>query len=181
MSEARPRIGVSACLLGQEVRYDGGHKRHAFLCDELAQRVEFVPVCPEVELGLGTPRETIRLVSSAPGGVRLEAPGSGRDLTEPMAEYARERVAALRAEGLDGYVLKSKSPSCGLTGVELHQPHGPALPVGRGAFAHALHVAWPELPLAEERDLEDEPGRAKFLERVFAYARLRGQTSEPPL
>jgi uncharacterized protein YbbK (DUF523 family) len=172
VSDRRARLGVSACLLGQRVRYDGAHKRHA-LCEELARRVDFVAVCPEVELGLGTPRAPIRLLAGEGGEVRLVAPSSGRDLTQPMTAFSAARVAGLRAEGLDGYLFKSESPSCGLEGVEVWTPEGAVEARGRGVFASALHLAWPELPLAEEGHLDDEPRRFEFLARVLAHARLR--------
>ena len=112
------RIGISSCLLGQQVRYDGGHKHDRFLTNTLGRYFEWVPVCPEVELGLGIPRETIRLVQ-IDGGVGLVMQKSGRDLTEEMRDYARERVRQLAREDLGGYVLKSDSPSCGMLRVNL--------------------------------------------------------------
>src|SRR5437870_10585264 len=118
-SSSRPtaplRLGISACLLGQAVRYDGGHKRDPFLAEVLGRHVEWVPVCPEVELGLGVPREPIRLEGD-PARPRLVAPGSGRDLTESMARLARRRCAELSRLDLSGYVLKTGSPSCGMEG-----------------------------------------------------------------
>ena len=99
------RIGVSSCLLGEEVRFDGQHKRDTFLADQLARFVTFVPLCPEVEIGLGVPRETIRLERRG-AEVRLVAPRSGRDLTEQMRSWAERRVRTIAKEDLDGYVLK---------------------------------------------------------------------------
>src|SRR3954470_139395 len=98
------RVGISACLLGQSVRYDGGHKRDAFLSDTFGRFVEWVPICPEVECGLGTPRESMRLVRSA-DEIRLLTVKTGVDKTAPLAEYARRRIKALASEGLSGYVL----------------------------------------------------------------------------
>src|SRR5829696_1748526 len=105
------RIGISSCLLGEEVRYNGGHKRDAFLTDTLGRYVEWVAVCPEVELGMGTPRPPIRLERIGGGGVRLMMPSTGGDYTDAMREYAERRVAALAGMDLDGYVLKKDSPS----------------------------------------------------------------------
>jgi uncharacterized protein YbbK (DUF523 family) len=161
---------VSACLLGREVRHDGGHKRSAFVVEELARQVELVPVCPEVELGLGVPREPIRLEApgSARGGpLRLVAFGSGRDLTEPMAAYAGQRVAALASLGLAGYVTKARSPSCALGSA-------PVLGTGRtasGAFVSVLRARLPDLPIVEEGALEDPAARAAFLAAVLGRAR----------
>jgi uncharacterized protein YbbK (DUF523 family) len=162
---------VSACLLGQEVRHDGGHKRCAFVVEDLARVVELVPVCPEVEIGLGVPREPIRLQvpGSAGGGttLRLVAYGSGRDLTERMADYAERRVAALAALDLAGYVTKSKSPSCGLADVPVHGS-GDTAP---GAFLAVLRRLLPTLPIIEETALEDPAARAAFLTAVLAPPR----------
>ncbi|HSN89273.1 MAG TPA: DUF523 domain-containing protein, partial [Thermoanaerobaculia bacterium] len=111
---ARVRIGISSCLLGQEVRYNGGHKRDSFLTDTFGQFVEWVSVCPEVEIGMGTPRPPIRLERAGEGGVRLVMPSTGGDYTEAMRSYAERRVSELAALSLDGYVLKKDSPSCGM-------------------------------------------------------------------
>lgn len=167
------RIGISACLLGQEVRFDGGHKRDAFLTETFGQFVEWVPICPEVECGLGTPREPIRLVRGD-DGVRLLTVRTGVDLTTRMARFSRTRVSALAAEALSGYVLKKDSPSCGLERVKVYDRHGTASARnGRGVFAAALADAFPHLPLEEEGRLGDPALRENFVERVFAYWRLR--------
>lgn len=167
------RLGVSACLLGERVRYDGEHKRDAFLCDELGPRVEWVSVCPEVELGLGVPRETVRLEQRA-GEVRLVAPGSGRDLTAAMTLYAARRLDELAGLRLSGFVLKRDSPSCGLLRVRVHGPEGEAARrTGRGLFAAALRQRLPDLPVEEEGRLAEPHLRAAFLERVFAHHRLQ--------
>src|SRR5512138_2975528 len=123
MARTRIRIGVSSCLLGRKVRYDGQHKRDDFLTESLAPFVEWVPVCPELELGLGVPREPIRLVgrTEAP---RLVAERSGADHTAAMRAYAEERVARLEAEDLSGYVAKKDSPSCGMERVRVHPARG---------------------------------------------------------
>jgi uncharacterized protein YbgA (DUF1722 family)/uncharacterized protein YbbK (DUF523 family) len=166
------RIGISSCLLGQNVRYDGGHKRDRFLLDAFGPFVEWVPVCPEVELGLGTPRETIRLERHRTG-VRLVAPASGTDHTEPMRRYARARVSALEGEDLSGYILKKDSPSCGLERVRVYEAKGPASRKGRGIFAEQLVEHFPGLPVEEEGRLLDGRLRESFVVRVFAYRRLK--------
>ncbi len=113
------RIGVSACLLGQEVRFDGGHKRNDFLTGTLGDFVEFVAVCPEVDIGLGIPRESLRLVRDDSGAVRMIANKSGADVTDAMSAYAERRAAALERDDLSGYVLKKDSPSCGMERVRI--------------------------------------------------------------
>lgn len=166
------RIGISSCLLGQRVRFDGGHKRDAFLVDTFGPFVEWVPVCPEVELGLGTPRETLRLVRKD-DAVRMVQPKTGRDITDAMREFARARVKALADERLAGYVLKKDSPSCGMERVRIYAESGMAEKGGRGLFAEALIDRFPHLPVEEEGRLSDPRLRDNFVERVFAYARLR--------
>lgn len=169
----RIRIGVSACLLGDEVRFDGGHKRDRFLTDVLAAHVEWVTVCPEVEMGLGTPREPMRLVRSA-AGVRMMTTRTGIDHTDGMQAWARTRLQALEAEDLCGYVLKNNSPSCGMERVKVYGPEGGmAARGGRGLFADALMQRFPALPVEEEGRLADARLRENFIERVFAYRRLK--------
>jgi uncharacterized protein YbgA (DUF1722 family)/uncharacterized protein YbbK (DUF523 family) len=165
------RIGISSCLLGRQVRFDGGHKRSPFVTDQLAPFVSFVSVCPEVDIGLGIPRETIRLQDS-PGGVRLVAPKSGKDHTSTMQRYARAKVRELASLDLCGYILKKDSPSCGMERVRVYHDGG-ARRSGVGAFAHVLLDALPHLPVEEEGRLNDARLRENFLERVFAYRRLR--------
>jgi uncharacterized protein YbbK (DUF523 family)/uncharacterized protein YbgA (DUF1722 family) len=165
------RVGISSCLLGQKVRYDGQHKRDDFLADRLAEYVEYVPVCPEVELGLGVPRETIRL-ERRPAGAALVAPRSGRDLTRDMRAYAEERVAWLGTQDLDGYVLKKDSPSCGMERVKVWGAHQ-ATKDGVGLFAAVLMERLPHLPVEEEGRLHDDVLRENFVERIFAHRRLK--------
>ena len=166
------RIGVSACLLGDQVRYDGGHKRDAFLTTVLGPLVEWVKVCPEVEIGMGTPRESIRLVE-ADGRLRLLTVKTGVDYTARMTAYATKRVQALDAEDLCGYVLKKDSPSCGMTRVKVYSGEGPGRRTGVGLYAQALLARFPDLPIEEEGRLLDPGLRENFIERVFAYRRLR--------
>jgi FdhD protein len=159
----RPRVGISACLLGEPVRYDGRHKRDAWLVDVLGPHVEWVPVCPEVEAGFGTPREAMELQDDGKGGLALMTTETKRDLTETMQRYARRRVDELAGAGLDGYVLKADSPSCGLE--------------GPGLFAAALMARLPGLPVADERQLSDANQREVFAGRVRAHH--RGRSTAP--
>jgi uncharacterized protein YbgA (DUF1722 family)/uncharacterized protein YbbK (DUF523 family) len=167
------RIGISACLLGQQVRFDGGHKRDAFLTGTFGRFVEWVPVCPEVECGFGTPREAMRLVRLEQD-LRLLTVKTGIDLTARMERFARSRVSQLAREDLSGYVLKKDSPSCGLERVKVYDRHGSPARNGRGLFAAALVEALPHLPVEEEGRLADPRLRDNFVERVFAYWRVRG-------
>jgi len=173
------RLGVSACLLGQEVRYDGGHKRDAFLTDILGPLVEWVPVCPEVEIGLGVPRPPIRLVGD-PAAPRLVVEKTGEDLTARMRRWASGRIGELDALGLHGYVLKRGSPSCGLLRVRVYGEDGTPGRVGRGVFAAALTDALPLLPVEEEGRLSDAGIRESFIERVFAAARWQAFVASRP-
>lgn len=172
--EARTlRVGISACLLGERVRYDGGHKRDVFLTEVLAPHVEWVPVCPEVELGLGVPRLPITLARGAGGATRLVVEKTGEDLTDRMRAYAAWRAKGLASLDLDGYVLKGASPSCGLVRVRVYDDRGQAEAIGRGLFAEALADAMPLLPMEEEGRLARPSLRENFLERLFAAARWR--------
>lgn len=164
------RIGISACLLGDEVRYDGGHKRDEFLADVLGPEVEFVKVCPEVEVGMGTPREPVRLVSEN-GALRMVTTMTGVDHTDAMNAWAQKRVEELARENLSGYVLKSESPSCGMAGVKVYGDSLEPARIGRGLFAEVLLRRFPELPVEEEGRLRDPRVRDRFLARVFAYRR----------
>ena len=173
------RVGISACLLGEPVRYDGGHKKDAYITGALARHFTWVPVCPEVELGLGTPRESIRLVGDAEAP-RLVEEGSGADLTVRMRDHAEARVGELERLELDGYVLKRASPSCGLFRVRVYRDHGAPGADGRGLFAAALVERMPMLPIEEEGRLADPGLRENFIERVFAMARWRAFLAARP-
>ena len=167
------RIGISSCLLGQEVRFDGGHKRDAFLTGTFGRFVDWVPVCPEVESGFGTPRESMRLVNVGTN-VRLLTVRTAVDLTDQLVRYSERRVDELASEELCGYVLKKDSPSCGMERVKIYGAQGPAMKTGRGIFAARLMERYPNLPVEEEGRLSDPELRENFVERVFAYWRLRG-------
>lgn len=154
----KPRVGVSACLLGETVRYDGGHKRNPAVVDAIGPHVEWVAVCPEVEVGMGTPREPLHLVHDG-GRMRMLTVRTGIDYTDRMNDWARRRVHELERAGVDGYILKSGSPSCG--------------PDQRGLFAEILMALLPSLPVIDERQLADGAARDEFMRRVFARARGR--------
>jgi uncharacterized protein YbbK (DUF523 family)/uncharacterized protein YbgA (DUF1722 family) len=166
------RVGVSACLLGRPVRYDGSHKRDRYVTDTLGRHFEFVPVCPEVECGLGVPREPMRL-AGAPGTPRLVTIKTGLDLTERLTAWARRRVEELAATELSGCIFKSKSPSCGLARVKVYGETGTPVPRGVGLFARAFLDRFPRLPVEEEGRLADEGRRENFIERLFTLARWR--------
>ncbi len=163
MTGSRPRIGVSGCLLGQEVRHNGGHSRSRFLTDELDPYVDWVPFCPEVEIGLGTPRAPVRLTSD---GRMVNRDGT--------ADHTAAMAALPLPTGLDGYVFKSRSPSCGIHGIPRYGPGGqPTDRRGRGLYADRLIGAFPLLAVEDEGRLNDAVLREAFTERVFAVARLR--------
>jgi uncharacterized protein YbbK (DUF523 family)/uncharacterized protein YbgA (DUF1722 family) len=168
--QGRLRLGISACLLGEGVRYDGGDKRAPLLCDVVACRVDWIPVCPEVEIGLATPRPPMVLLggSRAP---RLWTPSTGADHTRAMRTWARQKVAQLAGQRLAGYVLKSRSPSCGLRGVPVRDGDGREIGAASGLFAAALTRGVSQLPLAEEQELEDPAALTQFLRRAFFYRR----------
>jgi uncharacterized protein YbgA (DUF1722 family)/uncharacterized protein YbbK (DUF523 family) len=166
------RIGVSMCLLGEKVRHDGGHKRDPYLTETLAEFFEWVPVCPEIEAGMGTPREAIQLAHLG-GQVRLVGRKSRTDHTDAMRSYARLRVEQLAGQNLSGYILKKDSPSCGLDRVRLHHGPGRVTRSGRGLFAAALADRFANLPIEEEGRLRDPQLRENWIQRVFAYHRLQ--------
>jgi uncharacterized protein YbgA (DUF1722 family)/uncharacterized protein YbbK (DUF523 family) len=166
------RLGISSCLLGEKVRFDGGHKRDVFLVESLGPFVEWVPVCPELECGMGSPREALRLIRKD-GDVHLVTRKTERDYTGTMRQYARRRLAELDDDDLCGFVLKKDSPSCGLERVKEYGAGGIPVKSGRGIFAAALVERFPTLPMEEEGRLTDPRLRENFIERIFAYQRLR--------
>jgi uncharacterized protein YbgA (DUF1722 family)/uncharacterized protein YbbK (DUF523 family) len=181
MTDVRPRVGVSGCLLGRPVRYSGGHSRCRFLTDELARYVHWEEVCPEVEIGLGAPRPMVRLLSDG----RLVAKEGTADHSRALADLTDAQTPRWRE--LDGFVVKARSPSCGLYGVPRYSAGLPGertdgQPVdhrGRGAFTEALTAARPDLPIEDDGRLNDPDLREHFIERVFAHARLRELFSGP--
>jgi len=167
---AKPRIGISACLLGHQVRFDGAHKRDYFLTDTFGKFVDWVPVCPELEVGMGVPRESVRLVGNV-ADPDMIAERSGRDWTAAMKRYAAKRVKDLKTLDLSGYIFKKNSPSCGMERVRIYSPKGMPSKQGRGLFAAAVMEYLPLLPLEEEGRLNDPALRENFIERVFSYRR----------
>ncbi len=173
------RLGISTCLLGENVRYDGGHKLDRFLVHTLGRYVEWVPICPEVEIGLGIPRETMRLVGDA-DAPRLVMPKSGQDHTERMQTWARERLEGLAKVGLHGFVFKKDSPSSGLYRVKVYTEQGMPSNIGTGIFAREVVRRFPLLPLEEEGRLHDMHLRENFIDRIFAYYRWTSLLEQNP-
>jgi len=164
------RLGISRCLLGEEVRFDGGHKRDNFLTEVLGRYVEWVPVCPEVEAGLGTPREAMRLVGD-PQDPRLVTIKSGMDHTRALETMTTNRIEELKNLDLSGYVFKKGSPSCGIKRVRNYNEHGMPSRNGVGLFARAFIEQFPLIPVEDEGRLCDPTLRENFIERVFCYRR----------
>jgi uncharacterized protein YbgA (DUF1722 family)/uncharacterized protein YbbK (DUF523 family) len=170
--ERKIKLGISTCLLGENVRFDGGHKLDRFLTDTLGQYVEYVPVCPEVECGLPVPRESMHLEGD-PDAPRLVTSRTKQDMTEKMVNWARRRVADLEKEGLMGFIFKSDSPSSGMERVRVYNEKGMPVKKGVGMFARAFMEHFPLLPVEEEGRLHDPKLRDNFIERIFALARWR--------
>jgi uncharacterized protein YbgA (DUF1722 family)/uncharacterized protein YbbK (DUF523 family) len=175
--DMKPKLGISACLLGQKVRFDGGHKREQFLTDLFGRFVEWIPICPEVEVGMGVPREIVRLVGMT-ANPRMIAEKSGRDWTSAMNHFAAKRLREIAELNLSGYVFKKNSPSCGMERVRVYSSKGMPERQGRGLFAAALMKQWPLLPVEEEGRLNDLKLRENFIERVFAYHRWQQASAE---
>lgn len=170
-------VGISSCLLGATVRYDGGHKQDAYINGTLSRHFEFLPICPEMAIGLGVPREPIRLVGEQNGlprarGVR----NADLDVTDRLAALGRETAG--RLAGVCGYIFKSKSPSCGMERVKVYGDGGMPRRDGRGVYARVLMEALPSLPVEEEGRLGDPVLRENFIERVFVYRRWLELTAE---
>ncbi len=166
------RAGISACLLGEQVRYDGGHKLDRYLKETLGQYVEWTPVCPEVEIGLPVPREAMRLVgnSTAP---RLVTVKTGVDVTERMKVWSQKRLEELQRDDLCGFVFKSRSPSSGMRSVKVYGPSGIPGNAGSGIFARLFMDRFPVIPVEDDGRLHDPEIRENFIERIFVYQRWR--------
>jgi uncharacterized protein YbgA (DUF1722 family)/uncharacterized protein YbbK (DUF523 family) len=172
MNAEKPIIlGVSSCLTGENVRYDGGHKQHHYITDQLAAYFRFIPVCPEVACGLPIPREAMHLTGN-PAAPRLISIKTCRDLTDQMQRWSHHRARELEQLQLRGFIFKKSSPSCGLFRVKVYQDKGPPLTSGQGLFARALTAAFPLMPVEEEGRLSDARLRENFIERVYSYNRL---------
>lgn len=164
-------VGISACLLGDEVRFDGGHKRDAYIVGTLSRYFTFVPVCPEAEVGLGTPREPMRLVKTDSGIEVRGVKTPSLDATDRLRSYGREMSG--RLSHLCGYIFKRASPSCGMERVKVYKPNGNLTGQGRGAYADTFLAEQPLLPAEEEGRLGDPGLRENFIERVFVFHRWR--------
>ncbi len=180
MEEHKIRLGISSCLLGHNVRFDGGHKMNRYLHDILAPYVEYVPVCPEVEIGLPIPRPTLRQVDAGNGEVRLVFSKSGEDITERMQEWAQRRVQELESENLDGFVFKANSPSSGMERVKVYKDKGMPRKDGVGLFAANFMQHFPLLPVEEEGRLNDPALRENFITRIFTLQRFRHMLENNP-
>jgi uncharacterized protein YbgA (DUF1722 family)/uncharacterized protein YbbK (DUF523 family) len=171
------RIGVSSCLLGKEVRYNGGHSLDRYVTDTLSRYFEFVDVCPEVEAGFGIPRETMRLVGD-PEAPRLVTTKSGRDYTARMLNWAKRRVVELEKEDLCGFIFKKNSPSSGMERVRVYTEKGHPSNRGAGLFARTFMEHFPLVPVEEDGRLNDLQLRENFIERIFAFRRWRRLAAE---
>ncbi len=177
--EQRVRVGISSCLLGNPVRYNGGHTRDRFITDTLGAYFEYVPVCPEVEAGFGTPREALRLVGDK-DSPRLVTSKSGVDHTDRMLGWARQRLSGLEKEDLCGFIFMNGSPSSGMERVKVYGPKGMPVKNGVGVFARAFMEHFPLLPVEEDGRLHDPRLRENFIERVFVFKRWREVCAERP-
>lgn len=164
------KVGISSCLLGEKVRYDGGHKLDHYLKDTLGQFIEWVPVCPEVECGLGVPRESMRLVKVG-DEVRLMTIKSKIDHTERMERWIKEKLKALENYDLCGFVFKSRSPSSGLYSAKVYDEKGNFIGKTAGFFAKAFSEYFKNIPVEEDGRLQNPAIRENFIERVFIYHR----------
>lgn len=171
------KLGISACLLGHPVRYDSQEKLDHFLRDTLGQYIDFVPVCPEVGIGLGVPRETMHLEGD-PASPRMVTIETRIDHTDRMSAWAHKRVKALEAQGVLGFIFKSKSPSCGVERVKVFNDKGAFVRAGTGLFAATFKTLCPLLPIEDEVRLQDPNVRENFIERVFVLQRWRTMLAE---
>jgi uncharacterized protein YbgA (DUF1722 family)/uncharacterized protein YbbK (DUF523 family) len=170
--EERIKIGISTCLLGENVRYDGGHKHDRYVTDTLGSYLDFVPVCPEVESGLPVPREAMRLVGD-PETPRLVTIRTRVDHTDRMLSWAGKRLRSLAREDLCGFIFKGGSPSSGMERVKVYDANGVPAKKGRGIFARAFMERFPRIPVEEDGRLHDPGLRENFIERIFTLKRWR--------
>ena len=170
-SKSKIKVGVSSCLLGEKVRWNGDHKQDLFVKDLLGQFFEWVPTCPEVEIGMGIPRETVQLIGN-PKAPRMVGNTTGTDWTSRMNRYSRKRSTQLGTMNLCGYIFKNRSPSCGIARIKVYGDNGMPTPNGRGLFAEAFMQKHPLVPTEDEGRLHDAGIRENFITRVFSYHRL---------
>ncbi len=166
----RPKLGISTCLLGENVRYDGGHKLDRFLRNTLGQFVDWVPVCPEVECGLPVPREAMRLVGDI-DRPRLVTIKTRVDLTDKMLDWAAKKLLELAEQGLSGFIFKTKSPSSGMRDIKVYNDKNVPVKKGVGLFAREFMLRFPLMPVEDEGRLHDPGLRENFIERIFVYKR----------
>ncbi|MGZ3593683.1 MAG: DUF523 domain-containing protein [Syntrophales bacterium] len=171
MTVKKPRVGISPCLLGKKVRYDGGHRHNLCITDVLGQYFGWIPVCPEVEYGLGIPREPMHLIGD-PAKPRLVEISTGIDHTDGMMKWAEDKLVALEKEDLCGFIFKSKSPSSAIRGVTIVSPSGVECGTGAGIFGGAFVKHFSLIPVIDDEQLSDPVLREDFLEKVFALAKL---------
>jgi uncharacterized protein YbgA (DUF1722 family)/uncharacterized protein YbbK (DUF523 family) len=172
-------MGVSSCLLGEPVRWDGSHRRDRYVTDTLGRYFEFVPVCPEVEAGFGLPREPMRLVGD-PADPRLVISKTGVDVTDRLTDWAQHRLDELGSADLSGFIFRRDSPSSGMERVKVRSPKGMVAGRGRGLFSRAFMERFPLIPVEEDGRLNDPALRENFLERVFAFKRWRDHVVARP-
>ena len=172
MMEIRLKIGISRCLLGDRVRYDGGHKKDPFLTDTLSKYVDYIPVCPEVEAGFPIPREAFRLVGD-PENPFIVTSKTGKDITNIMKKWAKKRVEELEKESLCGFIFKKDSPSSGMERVKVYNEKGIPQRRGTGIFAGIFMNRFPLIPVEEEGRLHDPILRENFIERIFSLKAWR--------
>ena len=166
------RIGVSSCLIGEKVRWNGDHKQDRYVREILSRYFEYIPVCPEVEVGMGVPRETVALYGD-PEKPSMISKKTQTDWTKPMEKYIKSRINTLSADDLCGYIFKSKSPSCGMGRVPLYSEFGShKVKHGPGMFANAFINSFPLVPTEEEGRLNDPRIRENFIVRVFSFKRF---------
>jgi len=173
------RLGISSCLLGNNVRYNGGHQLNKYLRDKCGEYIEWVPVCPEVECGLPIPRETMRLVGD-PENPMLKTSRTGMDHTQRMLDWTKEKLEKLYEEDLCGFVFKSKSPSSGMRGVKVYDHNGMPNKKGSGLFAGQFMKRFPTMPVEDDGRLNDDKLRENFIERIFVVNRWKTFLKENP-
>ena len=165
----KPLVGISTCLLGEKVRYDGGHKLNHYLRDTFGKYVEYLPVCPEVEFGMSVPREAINLFENK-GKIRLITEQTNIDITDKMNSWIKKRLKDLSNKKLCGFIFKSKSPSCGLSNAEVHRKKV-IENNGTGIFAKGFIESFPLIPVVDEKRLNDPKHRENFIEQIFSMPR----------
>ncbi len=174
MTVKKPRVGISPCLLGKKVRYDGGHRHNRYITDSLGKYFAWMPVCPEVEYGLGIPREPMHLVGD-PEKPRLVTISTGIDHTDGMMKWTEKKLAKLEKEDLCGFIFKSKSPSSAIRGVTIFSTSGEKCSTVPGIFGGAFIKHFSLIPVIDDEQLGDPALRRDFRKMVFAFKRLRDE------